>query len=197
MPDDTNPLNLTTETLGEIIAYAHQASTIDFISTNEESETARMLRAKLKTVESKIEGARVTAKAPYLEAIRTIDGLARVICDQITPQIKRIDALRLEYANHFKAPAPMPAAPMSFQGIPIVRDPSFSDIPDLSALATGASEVAPTIKLRTTRDVEVFDLSLIPREFLVVDMVLLRKAMIAGNRDVPGARVIEKTSVLE
>lgn len=42
---------------------------------------------------------------------------------------------------------------------------------------------------------EIVDESLVPREFLVVDQTLVRKAMMAGAREIPGVRIYQDTVI--
>lgn len=189
MTDSENPLNLSTELLGEVVAYAHQAQSLTEVTDEETSETARILRSKLKSVEQRIENARVAAKAPYLQGAKQIDGLANVIFAQVRPHIERLDQLRLKYKAAFDKPA-MPVVP------PSMFDPSVG-VPNMSALAMGSAAVAPTIRTRTTKDIQINDPSQVPDEFWVIDEVKLRKAVLQDKRDVPGVVIVEKQSVLE
>jgi hypothetical protein len=184
---DENPLNLSMDILGEVVAYTTQAAEITAVSDSETAERAKVLRAQLKTLESKIEQARVAANVPYLAAQRQINGLANVIFEQIRPQIKRLDDLRLAYSQAFTKPV-MPVVPMP--------GPELG-VPNLAAFATGISDSAPEIRTRKTKDIEIMDPSQIPDEFWVIDITALRKAVLTDKRDVPGVRIIEKTSVLE
>lgn len=194
MTDNDNPLNLTQEILGEVVGYSFQAQQLEAVNDSETAEAARLLRAKLKSVESKIEQARVAAKAPFLQSAKQIDGLANVIFDQIRPQIKRIDDMRLAYSQKFTQPA-MPVVPAPAEGV----DGSllFGTPPDMSQLATGISAEPPVIRTMKRKDIEIVDPAQVPDEFWVIDEVKLRAAVLRDGRDVLGVRVIEKTTVLE
>lgn len=192
--ESDNPLNLTQELLGEIVAYAYQAQEIETISDSETAETARLLRAKLKSVDAKIEQARVAAKAPYLQVTKQIDGLAKVIFDQIRPHIIRLDNLRVAYSQKFAAPA-MPVVPPSIPGQSNAFD--FGVPPDMTSLAQGVSAEPPKIRTMTRKDIEIENPGLVPDEFWVIDEVKLRAAVLRDGRDIPGVRIIEKTTVLE
>jgi hypothetical protein len=75
----------------------------------------------------------------------------------------------------------------------------------LSTAADKMAELEPTKKVemedgsgmgtRNTREMEITDESLIPREYLVIDHVRLRKAVLDGAV-VPGTRVVNKVSVI-
>lgn len=189
--DQSNPLGLTQDVLGEVVAYVFQASSIEHVTDSETSETARLLRAKLKDVEVRIERARVSAKAPFLQSAKQIDGLANVIFDQVRPQIARLDQLRLAYSQAYAKPQ----APVV---IPVAADDlSFLGVPDMANLAQAVSAEPPVIRTRTTKDIQILDPSRIPDEFWVLDETKLRQAVLRDKRDVPGVIIIEKQSVLE
>lgn len=187
---EDNPLNLTQDLLGEVVAYAFQAAAIEAVTDTETSEAARLLRGKLKALETKIESSRVMAKHPYVQAGKQIDGLANVIFDQIRPHIKRLDDLRLAYAQAYTQPQ-MPVAPWA--GL----DPETFAVPDLTSLAQAVSAEPPVIRTRTAKDIEITDITQIPDEFWTIDVVALRRAVLTDKRDVPGVRIVEKQSVLE
>lgn len=185
---DDNPLNLSPELLGLIVSLAHQASQIEVIADSDTDTRAKKLRSDLKGLESQIEKSRAAAKRPYLDAAKHIERLADVIFEQITPHIKRLDKLRLAWSDQF-------TRPMMFVGAPEVA--LGSPPPDLSGMVQAMPAEKPEIRVRETNDVEITDLALIPREFMVPDMVAIRDAVLRKGMIVPGVKVIVKRSVLE
>lgn len=190
MTDPSNPLNLDQETLGKVVLAVHVANTIETVTDHESSEKARETRSMLKDVETRIERARVAAKAPFLQEAKNIDSLAKVIFDQVKPQIARLDRLRLEYSNAYKNP-PAPVVPDA------AVSAEFGAVPDLTFLQTAPAAEPPKIRTRTYSDIQILDESRIPDEFWVLDTAAVRRAVLHDRRDVPGVIIIEKTSVLE
>jgi hypothetical protein len=60
-------------------------------------------------------------------------------------------------------------------------------------VAKTAKIEAGSVTFRTIKDVELEDESLLPREYLVPDMVKIRKVALAGVK-IPGVKVVEKVS---
>lgn len=65
-----------------------------------------------------------------------------------------------------------------------------------AALPITALPQAIDAPLATRPDIEITDEMAIPREFLVVDMVKLRRAVLTDGRDVPGVKKVIRTQVV-
>lgn len=74
----------------------------------------------------------------------------------------------------------------------------------LSTAASKMAELEPTktvktergsMNVRVTRDIEVYDEMAIPREYLIIDYVKLRKDAL-GGKEIAGVKVIEKSGIV-
>jgi hypothetical protein len=138
---------------------------------------------------------RANAKQPWIDVAAAIDDAARPITAALQSVIDEVkgqgqeflaeqDRLRIAAAEAARIAQATADAAMAAQP---------GNAPALTVTVLPQEIVAPTQK-RT--EVEVLDKALIPMEFWDLNMARLRQAVITEGREVPGARKVENTYVV-
>ena len=139
------------------------------------AEYLKQLTAFLHSAEER----RKAAKEPYLEASRAVDGFFRRMTDAIASAKTKV-ALRLSVYQEEKAKAVQAIAP------------------DVGTHEAGRvrSELGVTAALRQSWDFEIVDERKVPKKYLSVDTAKVRAAIKAGEREIPGLRVYQRTTTI-
>lgn len=142
--------------------------------------------ALAKQLYKEVDEKREASKAPFLEAGRAIDAAAKLFLTPLDEIIGDMNKLRDDYKKRLVAEAAPPTRPDAI---------AIGGIPDLSQQSKTADTELPFVRTRSYMALEVFDLSLIPRQYLVVDNAKVLDALKAGI-DVPGARLTKRETYL-
>lgn len=139
-------------------------------------------RFDLNVAKIEIDKWRKATLAPVLIEQRRINTRAGDILKPITGAIAHADALRATYRDVVEQ------ARRDACEIATPPPPAHDEVPDMTVLAGMADIPDAVFRTREHETVEVYDADLIPREFLTIDMVALRAAILKDNRTIPGAR---------
>jgi len=142
--------------------------------------------ALAKQLYKSIDEKREVSKAPHLEAGRAIDAAAKLFLTPLDGIISDMNRIRDDYKKRIAATMEIPIKPDAI---------AIGGVPDLSQQSKTADTELPFVRTRAYMAMEVFDLSLIPRQYLVVDNAKVLEALKAGV-DVPGARLVKRETYL-
>lgn len=157
-------------------------------------QTASELRSRIKTYER----AMAKEKKEWLDPINVlrnkIFSVFRPFEAQVAQAIKAVDTKIIGYQELKEKEAREQEAKLqarvdkgTLKPETALRKMEDVDVPDTMIESTHGKTI-----IQERRDVEIVDLAKIPREYLLVDMVLLRNAMLVEGKQVPGAKVITK-----
>jgi len=142
--------------------------------------------ALAKQLYKEVDAKREASKAPHLEAGRTIDAAAKLFLTPLDDIINNMNRVRDDYKKRIAAEAAPPIMPDAV---------AIGVIPDLSQQSKTADTELPFVRTRSYMALEVFDVLLIPRHYLIVDNPKVLDALKAGV-DVPGARLVKRETYL-
>lgn len=142
----------------------------------EREEQARIERERRAAEEARAKAEREAMEAAKVAAEAENSGNLE---DQLAAEELRIE-------SEEKARAASEAVEAASNAAPIVAPPPASVASQTMRTASGAS-----VTLRKRWAFDVVDASAIPREFLVVDEVAIRRAITGGRRDIPGLRIYQ------
>lgn len=181
------------------------------------AEVVRQVRTHLRLVESK----RTEAKAPYLEAGKTVDGWFKALAETMR-DIRKVEAAMTDYARRIEAErrrvAEEDARRAREDAARTAALAAIADTEDAEAVAelaaaqaaraTDAAAVKPAELSRVhgeygavsslveTWNFELEDINLVPAIYLRVDEVAVRRAIHRDRvREIPGLRIYSTKSV--
>lgn len=140
------------------------------IDTPERAEKAADLIVELRDAQEAEEAARVAAKAPFLKATKDIDAAYYPRRDTLIFAKGGMERRQKRYLDRLKAET-------KSETPPVVR-----------------SQAGARVSTRKHRVLVVDDLSLVPREYLVLDETKARAALIAGTA-IPGLRLADEDRI--
>lgn len=164
-------------------------------------DAVRSVMARSRSLITQIDGARTASKAPYLAVGKTIDAAAK----NVTARLQQIVDEAKGQIEDFIAERDRQIAELERQRLEAEAEARRVQ---QAALAAG-QPVRPTAPLavvplppeavkapiQTRPDVQVVDPSLVPREYLLLDMVKIRADALAG-KVIPGVIVKQTTFVV-
>ena len=202
----TNGLEILASAKKQIDMLAEQCRNV--VITDEQSlERAKSLVKQAKTIENYIEDKRKELTKPILERKKAIDDLAKSLTKDLSEAVrhlreqilyyeqeqerKRLEELRrLEEERRKKEEELLRAQQEG-------KIEQVEHIEKLAEIETKAAELSEKSKnLREVWTFEVVDLSLVPREYLVLDEIAVRRAIQNGVREIPGLRIFKKAQLV-
>lgn len=191
--DEPNPLQLTDDFLSGMLTLIGSAEQMlaEPIGNNDLFDRLTTVRDSLNKIKIDVDTRRTEANRPFLGEQRRINQLADVLFDLVKPVILRLDASRKAFQKLAAQPIELPHDMIpagSLDGM--VR----AALNGTAAVVTQAHEPV-VIKSRSMQVLDIFDVTLIPQQYLVVDTALVKAALLAGTH-VPGARFIQKEILL-
>jgi len=177
------------------LSRAVEAASQITISNIEELTRATEMLAKVKTIGKQIAERKLSITAPLNEALKNARSLfapieaqwaeaERIIKDKMTAYQEK--AIAQANARKAKIEQQVEAGKMSF-------DKAADKIEAITPPTTTTAK-SGAVQFRTRKDVQIEDENKLPREYLLPDMVKIRKVALAGI-EIPGVKVVEVQSV--
>jgi chromosome segregation ATPase len=177
------------------------------ISDAQSLERAKSLAKQAKLIENYIEDKRKELTKPILDRKKAIDDLAKSLTKDLTEAVKHLreqilfyeqeqERKRLEELRRLeeeKRRKEEELKRMQMEG----NIEQIEHIEKLAEIETKAAELSEKSKnLREVWTFEVVDISLVPREYLVLDETAVRRAIQNGVREIPGLKIFKKAQLV-
>jgi len=177
------------------ISKAEAAATALTVKTADDLTGATELLGKIKTVGKAITAKKESMTKPLNEALRNIRDFFRPVEAQWANAEQIVKGKMIDYQNAELAKAAkktevieqkVESGKMSFE--------KAAEKIEAVTPQKNVTTAAGAAQFRTVKEVVIDNETLIPREYLILDMVKIRKVALAGIT-IPGVRVIEKQAV--
>jgi len=177
------------------ISKAEAAATALTVKTADDLTGATELLGKIKTVGKAITAKKESMTKPLNEALRNIRDFFRPVEAQWANAEQIVKGKMIDYQNAELAKAAkktevieqkVESGKMSFE--------KAAEKIEAVTPQKNVTTAAGAAQFRTVKEVVIDNETLIPREYLILDMVKIRKVALAGVT-IPGVRVIEKQAV--
>jgi hypothetical protein len=177
------------------------------ISDAQSLERAKSLAKQAKLIENYIEDKRKELTKPILDRKKAIDDLAKSLTKDLTEAVKHLreqilfyeqeqERKRLEELHRLEEERRRKEEElkrMQMEG----NIEQIEHIEKLAEIETKAAELSEKSKnLREVWTFEVVDISLVPREYLVLDETAVRRAIQNGVREIPGLKIFKKAQLV-
>ena len=166
------------------------------IKTADDMASAVDILGKVKDIGKKITAQKETITKPLNEALKNARALFKPLEEQWEEAEKVIKYKMVKYQTleEAKAEKKLEQIEARVEAGTLSFDKAVAKMEDLEP-ETKVSTEDFSLKFRIDKKVEIIDEKLIPREYLVPDMVLIRKEVLAG-KEIAGTRIVEvKTPV--
>jgi len=183
------------EPIKDSINQAVAEATSLVIKTNEDMPMATDLLGRIKSIGKRITEAKETITKPLNEALKNARSFFSPVESEYEKaerivKTKMLDFQRLETIKAAKK-AEVLAKKVEYGKMTFEK--AAEKITAVAPKKVVESEHS-TVQFRTVKEVVVVDESLVPREYLVLDMVKIRKVALAGV-EIPGVKVEEKQTI--
>jgi hypothetical protein len=177
------------------ISKAETAATALQIKTVDDLTGATDLLGKIKTVGKAITQKKESITKPLNEALRNIRDFFRPVETQWANAEQIVKSKMIDYQNAelAKAAAETKKVEKKVEAGKMTFEKGAEKIEAVTPQKNVVA-VSGAVQFRTIKEVVVDNETLIPREYLILDMVKIRKVALAGV-SIPGVRVIEKQAV--
>ena len=183
------------EPIKDSINQAVAEATSLVIKTNEDMPIATDLLGRIKSIGKKIKETKETITKPLNEALKN----ARSFFSPVESEYEKAEKIVKTKMLDFQRLETIKAAKKAETFVKKVEEGKMT----FEKASEKMNAVAPkkvvetehsTVQFRTVKEVVVTDESLVPREYLVLDMVKIRKVALAGV-EIPGVKVEEKQTI--
>jgi hypothetical protein len=161
------------------------------IQSDQDCLKARALLVRANQTLKAVESERAQAAAPFNAITKQIYEAVRLVTDPLQTAVSLLKTQLAEYINSVEAQRTAAAAEAARLSVVQSADgrltPAIISIPD----ERGPAPIAT----RTVTTVEITDLALIPRKYLIPNLAMIEADVRAGI-DVPGCRLVNKTTVV-
>lgn len=183
--------NLSVVIQSEVSVYEHEANKLE-IKDEKGMQSATILLSQINNVGDKVKFEKKKIKDLYDNAVAVwlpIDKACKLAVDTIKGKmIARQNAIDAENTIiEARAMARVEKGTMKVE----TAVEKISALPDTKA---SVNTNAGSVQFRIVKKLSIVDATLIPREYLIVDEVLVRKELLAG-KVIPGAVMVEEKSI--
>lgn len=180
----------------EVTAVEKMAAAV-VVNSSESLTSAVEILGRIKTAQKALEGRKTAITKPINAALKEVRSLFAPFehaLEQSESFIKTqmMEFKRAEDRRVFEAEAKIRALAEANQITPAIAEKRLAAV--VQAPTTQVQSERGTVQFRTVRVVEIIDVKLLPREYLMPDMPAIRTAALAGV-NIPGVTVKEETQV--
>lgn len=183
------------EPIKDSINQAVSEATLLVIKTNDDMPIATDLLGRIKSIGKKITETKETITKPLNEALKN----ARSFFSPVESEYEKAERIVKTKMLDFQRAETIRAAKKAESFVKKVEEGKMT----FEKASEKMNAVAPkkvvesehsTVQFRTVKEVVVVDEKLVPRDYLVLDMVKIRKVALAGV-EIPGVKVEEKQTI--
>ena len=159
-------------------------------------KTATAMLGKIKAVGRIVREKKEEITKPMNEALRKARDLFRPLEDACDGAERVVKARMLDYANRVEAERRAQAEKLEARvdkGT-MKQETAIRKVAEMPVVASQVSGGTAKAQFRTVRGVRVTDPGMLPRKYLVPDMVVIRRDALAGE-EIPGVEVVEEKVV--
>ena len=180
------------ELQARVSAITQQMIALPEITDNDSFQGVREVVKMASALKREVEASRQLANGPFNAVIQAINTAAKGVIAQLDAVITEGKQQETAFLVEQQRKQAEEAERIRKHEEEARKDQSRPT----AALPITALPQAIDAPLATRPDIEITDELAIPREFLMVDMVKLRRAVLAEGRDVPGVKKVIRTQVV-
>ena len=181
----------------EITPFVQKAKNISVTSPKDMEEATSVL-STINKYSKQVKESKETVTKPLNEALKAARALFAPLEDSLDTSLSSIRVAMSTYQTEQKRIADEEAAKIQArvgEGKGKLKfETAVQKIDEIEKPTTNVKTSAGSVKFITIKKFEVTDISLIPKEYLLPNEVMIRKAMQAGI-ELPGVRYFEEQSV--
>lgn len=167
------------------------------IETDEDYQNAGNLKLRIKEISKTIEERKSSIIKPINEALAQIRSMFRPAEESCKTSDSIVTSKMIAYDDKKELEAKKKAESIEskVESGYIKPETAVKQLENIDNAPKGMKSVLGTVFIRKTKNVRIINESLIPREYLMIDMVKLRQAMLKDGKKVPGAEVFEEKNM--
>lgn len=181
---------------GQVSKLENRAESVT-IESQEKYEDAIDIVAKLKAIGSLIKKKKESITKPLNEALRNARNLFRPLEDQFDSAEKIVKSKILDYKRMMDAKAREEEEKIAkkVESGRMNLDTAEHKMDNVERVNTTTHGKVGSIQVRLLKKVRIVDVNLIPRQYLIPDMVMIRREAINNKVGIPGVEVYSEETI--